>query len=111
MTHVSFFSQDGRRTGFSVVGHSEKAEPGEDIVCAAITGIVRCVEATLNDVLGVCAKTRVEEDSENFTASVTLKLPAHYEEEDAVQAILDGMMLTISTLRDENPDYIEVMEV
>ena len=114
MIKVAFFSQDGRRTGFSVVGHSDfnAHEAGEyDVVCAGVTAIVRCVEATLNDVMGVGAKTRVEDDNENNVAAVTLKLPAKYEEEEAVQAILDGMMLTLASLRDENPDYIEVMEV
>ena len=107
MIKVEFFSQEGRRTGFTVSGHSGSAEAGADVVCAAVTAIVRFAEATLNDVLGVGAKVRVDEPS----AVITLKLPANYEEEEAVQAILDGMMLTLASLRDENPDYIEVMEV
>ena len=44
-------------------------------------------------------------------ARITLTLPASCEEEDAVQAVLTGMMLTLSALRDDYPDYIEVMEV
>lgn len=107
MIRAEFFSQDGKRTGFSVSGHSGSAEAGADVICAAVTAIVRFAEATLNDILGVGAKTRVNE----ATATVTLTLPANYEDADAVQAILDGMMLTLVSLRDENPDYIEVMEV
>ena len=107
MIHVSFFSQDGKRSGFSVSGHSGCGDAGSDIVCAAVTAVVRYAEATINDILGVGAKTRVDEQS----ASVTLKLPARYPDEDAVQAVLDGMMLTLCALRDENPEYIEVMEV
>ena len=107
MIKVEFFSQDGRRTGFTVSGHSGYAEAGSDVICAAVTAIVRFAEATLNDILGVGAKTRVDDEK----AVITLTLPAKYEDEDAVQAILDGMMLTLASLRDENPDYIEVMEV
>ncbi len=107
MIKVEFFSQEGRRTGFTVSGHSGYAEAGADVVCAAVTAIVRFAEATLNDVLGVGAKVRVDEPN----AVITLKLPAKYEEEEAVQAVMDGMMLTLASLRDENPDYIEVMEV
>ena len=44
-------------------------------------------------------------------ARVTLTLPAVCEDEDAVQAVLTGMMLTLCELRDAYPDYIEVMEV
>ncbi len=107
MIKVEFFSQEGRRTGFSVSGHSGYAEAGSDVICAAVTAVVRFAEATLNDILGVGAKTRVDEAK----ASITLTLPANYEDEDTVQAVLDGMMLTLVALRDENPDYIEVMEV
>ena len=107
MIKVEFFSQEGRRTGFSVSGHSGYAEAGADVICAAVTAIVRYAEATLNDILGVGAKTRVDAEK----ALVTLTLPASCEDEDTVQAILDGMMLTLVSLRDENPDYIEVMEV
>ena len=107
MIKVEFFSQEGRRTGFSVSGHSGYAEAGSDVICAAVTAVVRFAEATLNDILSVGAKTRVDEAK----ASITLTLPANYEDEDTVQAVLDGMMLTLVALRDENPDYIEVMEV
>ena len=44
-------------------------------------------------------------------ARITLTLPAVCEDEEAVQAVLTGMMLTLSELRDQYPDYIEVMEV
>ena len=59
------------------------------------------------DVLGEHAKTRVNEDE----ARITLTLPAACESEEAVQAVLSGMMLTLCSLRDDYPDYIEVLEV
>jgi uncharacterized protein YsxB (DUF464 family) len=107
MTTVEFFNQDGRITGFSVSGHSGYGEEGGDVVCAAVSTAVTFAEATINDVLGAQAKTKVNEQE----ARITLKLPASCEEEDAVQAVLTGMMLTLSSLRDDYPDYIEVMEV
>ena len=57
--------------------------------------------------LGEHAKTRVNEDE----ARITLTLPAACESEEAVQAVLSGMMLTLCSLRDDYPDYIEVLEV
>ena len=107
MTRVEFFNEDGRITGFRCSGHSGYAEAGADIVCAAVSTAVTFASDTITDVLGVRAKTRVNEE----TAEITLKLPASCEEEDAVQAILTGMMLTLSRWRDEYPDHIEVMEV
>ena len=99
---------DGDRiSGFSVSGHSGYATAGEDIVCAAISAIVRMAEATINDVCGAKAKVRVKEED----ARITLTLPTSCDEEDAVQAVLSGMMVTLISLREEFEDYIEVLEV
>ena len=107
MTRCEFFTEDDRITGFSISGHSGYAENGADIVCAAISAVVTMAEATINDVCGAKAKVRVKDEQ----ARVTLMLPASCDEEDAVQAVLAGMMLTLINMRDDYPDYIEVLEV
>ena len=107
MTKCEFFTEDDRITGFSVSGHSGYSEAGSDIVCAAITAVVTMAEATINDVCGAKAKVRVKEAD----ARITLTLPASCDEEESVQAVLAGMMLTLCSLRDDYPDYIEVLEV
>ena len=107
MTRCEFFTEDDRITGFSVSGHSGYAEAGADIVCAAISAIVTMAEATINDVCGAKAKVRVKDEQ----ARITLTLPASCDEEESVQAVLSGMMLTLISMRDDYPDYIEVLEV
>ena len=107
MTRCEFFSEGDRITGFSVSGHAGYAEAGSDIVCAAVSAAVAMAEATINDVCGAKAKVRVKEED----ARVTLTLPVSCDEEDAVQAVLAGMMITLCSLRDDYPDYIEVLEV
>ena len=107
MTRCEFFTEGERITGFSVSGHSGYAEAGSDIVCAAVSAIVTMAEATISEVCGAKAKVRVKEED----ARVTLTLPASCDEEDSVQAVLAGMMLTLISLRDDYPDYIEVLEV
>ena len=99
--------EDGRITGFSVSGHSGSSEAGTDIVCAAISAVVTMAEATINDVCGAKAKVRVKDEQ----ARVTLMLPASCDEEESIQAVLAGMLLTLCSLRDDYPDYIEVLEV
>ena len=98
---------DDRITGFSVSGHSGYAEAGQDIVCAAISAAVTMAEATINDVCGAKAKVRVKEED----ARITLTLPASCDEEETVQAVLSGLLLTLISLREDYPDYIEVLEV
>ena len=98
---------EDRITGFSISGHSGYAEAGADIVCAAISAVVTMAEATINDVCGAKAKVRVGEDE----ARITLKLPKSCDEEESVQAVLAGMMVTLISLQEDYSDFIEVMEV
>ena len=107
MTRCEFFTENDRITGFSISGHSGYAEQGQDIVCAAISAVVTMAEATINDVCGAKAKVRVKDEQ----ARITLTLPASCDEEESVQAVLAGMMLTLISLRDDYPDFIEVLEV
>ena len=107
MTRCEFFTEDDRITGFCVSGHSGYAEAGSDIVCAAISAVVTMAEATINDVCGAKAKVRVKEED----ARISLTLPVSCDEEESVQAVLAGMMITLCSLRDDYPDYIEVLEV
>ena len=107
MTRCEFFTEEDRITGFSVSGHSGYAEAGQDIVCAAISAAVSLAECTINDVCGGKAKVRVKQED----ARITLTLPASCDEEETVQAVLAGMMLYLCSLRDDYPDYIEVLEV
>ena len=107
MTRCEIFTEDERITGFSVSGHSGYAESGADIVCAAVSAVVTMAEATINDVLGAKAKVRVKDAD----ARITLTLPSSCDEEESVQAVLSGMMLTLLSLKEDYPDYIEVLEV
>ena len=107
MTRCEFFTENERITGFSISGHSGYAEAGQDIVCAAISAVVAMAEATINDVCGAKAKVRVKEEN----ARITLTLPTVCDEEESVQAVLAGMLLYLCNLRDDYPDYIEVLEV
>ena len=107
MTRCEFFTEDDRITGFSVSGHSGYAEAGADIVCAAISAVVTMAEATINDVCGAKAKVRVKEED----ARITLMLPASCDEEETVQAVLSGLLVTLLSFKEDYPDYIEVLEV
>ena len=108
MIRCEFFMAEDRITGFTVSGHSGYSQAGTDIVCAAVSAIVTMVEATINDVCGAKAKVRVREQE---NARITLTLPASCDEEESVQAVLAGMMLTLCSMRDDYPDNIEVLEV
>ena len=108
MTTVTFHSEGSRITGFEVQGHSGYADEGSDIVCAAVTSAVRLVESTINDVMGLCASVKVDEN----TGSISFRLPGglNRTKEATCQDLLTGMMVFLTELSNEYPDNIEVME-
>ena len=108
MTTVTFLTEGSRISGFDAAGHSGYADEGEDIVCAAITSNVRLIECILNDVMGICASVKVNEK----TTTISLRLPGSLGEtaESTCQTLLTGMMVYLSELHNEFPDFIEVME-
>ena len=105
---IVFARREGRIYGFVVTGHAGYGEEGEDIVCAAVTSAVRLVEATVNDVMGLCAAVKVNERD----ASISLRLPGGLAQtaESTCQNLLTGLMVYLAQLHDEYPDHIEVME-
>ena len=107
MTKIEFFTHYDRITGFCCSGHSGYGQAGTDIVCAAVSAAVSLTECTVNDVCGARAKVRVNEAE----ASITLTLPAVCDEEESVQAALSGLMVYLIGLREEYPDYLDVLEV
>ena len=108
MTRVTFYTEQGRITGFEAKGHSGYAGAGEDLLCASVTAAVTLVEATVNDVLGLAAAVRVDEKK----ALVSLRLPGGLAPtaESTCQSLLTGLMLYFTMLHDEYPENIEVLE-
>ena len=108
MTTVTFLTEESRIVGFEVSGHSGYADAGEDIVCAAITSAIRLVEATVNDVMGLCASVKVNQE----TAAISLRLPGGLAPtaESTCQNLMTGLMVYLAQLHDEYPEHIEVLE-
>lgn len=109
MIEVTFYSEGSRLTGFTVQGHSGLADPGEDVLCAAVTSAVRLAECAVNDVLGLEASVKVRQKD----ASITLKLPANLGQthESTCQTLLAALMVHFVQLAEEYPDHITVLEV
>ena len=108
MTNVTFHTVEDRIIGFDAQGHSGYGEEGEDIVCAAVTSAVRLVEATVNDVMGLCASVKVDQQ----TDAISFRLPGGLAPtaESTCQNLMTGLMVYLAQLHDEYPEHIEVME-
>ena len=76
-------------------------------VLAVIDGETVKIGTPVVEGAAVEAKVRVGEEE----ARITLKLPKTCDEEETVQAVLAGMMVTLINLQEDYSDFIEVLEV
>lgn len=53
MTHVTFFICHGKPVGFEAVGHSDYADEGSDIVCAAVSAVTQVAAVQAENVLNM----------------------------------------------------------
>lgn len=108
MTTVMVRTQGRRIEGFTVSGHSGYAEAGGDIVCAGISSAVALVECAVNDILSLNAKVRVREEN----AEISLQLPQKLSErqEATCQTMMAAFLLHMTSLAEDYPDYILVLE-
>lgn len=109
MTTVRFHMEGARIVSVDVRGHSGYAPEGADLICNTVVSALQLVECTVNDVLGLAAAVKVEPDEPH----VSLHLPGGLSEEDehTCQSLLTGMMVYLTALRQDYPDYLNVMEV
>ncbi len=106
MTTAIFFVQGGLLTGFSVEGHSEYGEPGQDILCAAISSCVSYAEICLQDVLQLAPQVQVEEG----LVSLHLPTPAEEMRAFAAQSIFIGLRAYFMELAEEYPQNLQVLD-
>ena len=58
MITVTLFNKNGRITGVRAVGHSDLAESGNDILCAAVSTLVQTAYLAISDIAGEVKCTR-----------------------------------------------------
>ena len=91
----------GRTVGFSLSGHAEAGEPGQDIVCAAVSSAAYLIANTITEVLHVPAE--VSEDDGEMRLRIR-------EEKDLSRCrdCLAGFRLHMTGLEEQYPDCISV---
>jgi uncharacterized protein YsxB (DUF464 family) len=101
--------EGSRIVSVDVRGHSGYAEEGADLICNTVVAALQLVECTVNDVLGLAAAVKIQPDEPH----ISLHLPGGLSDEDeyTCQNLLTGMMVYLTALRQDYPDYLNVMEV
>ena len=104
MIQVAFFKDaDGTLRGYSFSGHSDYAELGSDIVCAAVSSAAYLTANTITDIMGLSADISVEDGSTDLRLS--------REHAERAQELLRGLELHVEALSEQYSDDIQIREV
>ena len=69
MISVTFYREGSRFTGFELTGHSDYAEQGSDIVCAAASSAAYLTANNIIDVFGIEANVTLADGYMELTAA------------------------------------------
>ena len=100
MTTVTFLKSDDIICGFEISGHSDFAEEGSDIVCAAISSAAYMTANTVTEILHINAQV-TEDDG---------LMKVRMSPNDALKAcdILSGLKLHLTALAEQYKNFIKV---
>ena len=101
MIAVSIVQTGGKINSFTINGHADFAERGEDIVCAGASSIAQTAVLGLN----LIAKAKV--DIRKFDGSLSVKID---EPNESTEVILGTMILGLKDLAKQYPKHIKVIE-
>lgn len=106
MISVELRRAAGRWIGFRIEGHSDYAESGSDIVCAAVTAVAETAVLGLARVAGIDPAV---ERRDGFLSCEVGQL-ADARAAHAVQVILDTMALGLRDIEADYGGYVRVEE-
>ena len=104
MIQAAFDQNDaGQITGFLLTGHAEYADPGSDIVCAAVSVLViNCINS-IDTLTGVSFLQEADEES----GRILFRL------QDAPSAetelLLQSLLLGLQSLEEQYDDYLDLI--
>ncbi|MBQ9880024.1 MAG: ribosomal-processing cysteine protease Prp [Clostridia bacterium] len=101
MIKAVFTEKQGRVFRAEIDGHAEFADPGKDVVCAAVSSACYMAVNTVTDVIRSDAK--VSDDKKRGRMRCEIK-----DESPAARQVLEGLRLHLEQLALQYPGYITV---
>ncbi len=100
MISAVFNIRNSKPVGFTLKGHSGYAESGRDTVCAAVSSAAYMAVNTVTEILGCALDAEV--DDGYMRASLR-------SESEAAKDVFSGLMLHLTELSKEYPDFIRII--
>ncbi|MBP5155351.1 MAG: ribosomal-processing cysteine protease Prp [Clostridia bacterium] len=101
MITADFVSESGRLCGFRISGHSGYAGAGSDIVCAAVSAMVRLTVNTVSELFGTESHTEADEN----TAEISFSFKPG---DERAELLIQGLKDELTALAREYPKNIRV---
>ncbi len=99
--------EDGTIHGFSSRGHAGYADPGEDIVCAAVSAITVGTVNSIEKLTGVVMKAKMKD---GFLSAYLRNLPEDAEH-NKIQLLLESMQVMLKDIEESYDEYITIKQV
>jgi uncharacterized protein YsxB (DUF464 family) len=104
---VVWRDKQGRISRFSVRGHANAAEYGQDIVCAAVSVLVTNAVNSAEHLLGVCVAT----DDQIEPGRVECSIPVlEGTNDDKLQLLFEAMVFGIRQVAEQYPDFVKLSD-
>ncbi|MCJ7839908.1 ribosomal-processing cysteine protease Prp [Lederbergia sp. NSJ-179] len=96
---------DSKISGFTMEGHANFADKGEDIVCAGVSAVAF---GSLNAVISLTGIEPEITTEENGFLKCILPHSLSDEVSEKVQLLLEGMIVSLQTIEREYPDFVKI---
>lgn len=107
MTTVEIYKKNSSIIRYRATGHSEYADYGEDIVCAALSMALQMALGGIQEVLDIYPKFEINDDG---FMEVDLEFVDTKGKEKEMNALLDSMFLMVKQLSKDYPKNIKLVE-
>ena len=89
---------------FIIQGHAYAANPGEDIVCAAVSVLSQTTVLSLHQIANVDTEYEIKK------GYLRCKLPKNLTEKELYETklLIDTMLLGLKNIQDNYPQYVEI---
>lgn len=110
MISIKVFSDQAVIKSIEMTGHAQYADPGYDIVCAAVSSQVISVENSLEQLLDIHCQVEVDEDQGGYLKLIlpTIKDSAIFEK---AQFLLQHLVFALSVIQDNYPDFVKLSKI
>lgn len=108
MIHITFKKNDTNQwIAYEISGHAEFANPGEDIVCAAVSALAITTCNSIEQIANYQPIVDVEEELGGFLYVETLSELTDTQQ-NITQILLENLYLGLQSVVDEYPDFVRM---